>query len=125
MLSRVFYMVVFCVTALSLNAGFSFSEEIRYQSGGRRDPFVPIKTEVVISSDSVETHDTSMVIEGIIFDQKGSSVVVVGGEPYKVGERVSGKKVVAIQRAYVLMEDQTGKQNEYWVSESERPLSSK
>jgi len=125
MLSKLICLAAFCAAALSLNAGFSFSEEIRYQSGGRRDPFVPIKTVAVISSDSAETQDTSMILEGIIFDQKGSSVLVVGGEPYKVGESVSGKKVVAIHQSYVVMEDQNGKQNEYWVSESERPLSSK
>ena len=124
MVNRFFCAITFFVLMMSTNAGFSFSEEIRYQSGGRRDPFVHIKTAAIISPDATESHDTSIIIEGIVFHQTGSSVVVVGGEPYKVGESVSGKKVTAIHRSYVLMEDQNGKQNEYWVSESERPLSS-
>ncbi len=106
-----------------LNPGFSFSEEIRYQSGGRRDPFLPINSASVQTA--AYAAEVTIVVEGIIFDKKGGSVVVIKGEAYKVGDTVEGRKVTAIYPSKVTFQDQDGKQNDYWISESEKQLSSK
>ncbi len=112
------------VSALTiLNPGFSFSEEIRYQSGGRRDPFVPIKAGAVQTV--AQAAEVAIVVEGIIYDKKGASVIVVKGDAYKVGDTVEGRKVTAIYPSKVTFQDQDGKQNDYWISESEKQLSSK
>ncbi len=106
-----------------VNPGFSFSEEIRYQSGGRRDPFLPIKSGSVQTA--TQSADFAIVVEGIIFDKKGSSVIVVKGEAYKIGDTVEGRKVTAIYPSKATFQDKDGKQNDYWISESEKQLSSK
>lgn len=114
---------VFFIVATLLNPGFSFSEEIRYQSGGRRDPFLPIKSGSVQTV--AQAAEVAIVVEGIIYDKKGASVIVVKGEAYKVGDTVEGRKVTAIYPSKVTFQDKDGKQNDYWISESEKQLSSK
>ena len=101
---------------LILNAGFSFSEEIRYQPGGRRDPFVPIRRNAVIAATI-----NSFKIEGILYDRKGESLVTIHSETYKVGDTVNEHKIVAIHPNKIIVELK-GVQNEYWISSSDEDL---
>lgn len=115
--------LIFFSALTILNPGFSFSEEIRYQSGGRRDPFLPIKSGSVQAV--AQAAEVAIIVEGIIYDKKGASVIVVKGDAYKVGDIVEGRKVAVIYPSKVTFQDQDGKQNDYWISESEKQLSSK
>lgn len=115
--------VVFFSALVIFNPGFSFPEEIRYQSGGRRDPFMPVKSTPLQAVG--QTPQVSIVVEGIIYDKKGASVIVVQGDAYKVGDTIEDRKVTAIYPSRVTFQDQDGKQSDYWISESEKQLSSK
>lgn len=105
---------------LICNSGFSFSEEIRYQAGGKRDPFIPINTVVVEA-----TAEQTVNIEGIIYDRNGASVVVVDGEPYRSGEMIGDLKVGEIHSSHVIIEAKDGSRQEYWISESAEQLLSR
>lgn len=68
------------------------AEEIRYHSSDRRDPFLAL-----IGSDRMRTAASDELgVEGIIFDPRGDSYAVIGGEIYREGEEVAGSKIVHI-----------------------------
>ena len=74
------------------------AEEGLYNARGRRDPFVPLVTLMSRSSSglvSVEGVD-DISIEGILFDRKKGSVIIVNGAVLKEGERHGGLKVLKI-----------------------------
>jgi len=101
---------------LILNPAFSFSEEIRYQSGDRRDPFVPIRRNAAIAATI-----NAFKIEGILYDRKGKSLVTIHGETFKVGDIVNEQVIVAIHPNKIVVELK-GVQSEYWISGSEEDL---
>lgn len=83
-----FFLLVFSGIFPVAEAG-----EIRYDSAGRRDPFVPLMGLEALRSG---TQGDSLSIEGIIYDPKGDSYAVIAGEAYKEGEDVEGVKLVRI-----------------------------
>ena len=101
---------------LGVNTRFSFSEEIRYQSGDRRDPFIAVNR--TIAPGSVEA---GIKVEGIIYDVNGKSIVVIRGEPYKVGDVVGDQKIVAIHQSKIVA-SLKGVESEYWISSEEKEL---
>lgn len=101
----------------TVNPSLSFSEEIRYQSGERRDPFVAIDRAASTAVNS----ETGMKIEGILFDPSGKSMVVIGGETYKVGDLVGDQKIIAIQSNKIIAMSKKG-ETHYWISSEEQKL---
>lgn len=75
------------------------ADEIAYDPHGKRDPFVPLVT--LTSKDStglmgVESVD-ELSIEGLVYDSKNGSIVVINGSVLKEGDEVSGVKVLKIK----------------------------
>ena len=74
-----------------------------YDSHGKRDPFVPLvtltsrETTGIVSIESAE----DINIEGIVYDPKGS-VVIVNGSLMKEGQELGNIKVVKIRPDGVL-----------------------
>ncbi len=108
-------LLFFCL----LNPMFSFSEEIRYQSGDRRDPFIPVNR-----NNPVSTVVSGIKVEGIIYDKNGKSLVVIHGEMYKVGDTVDGQKIVAIYPNKIVAQAK-GVNSDYWISGAEQQLAQK
>lgn len=73
--------------------------ESLYNAHGKRDPFVPLVTLMSRSSSglvSVEGPD-DISIEGIVFDSKKGSIIIVNGAVLKEGEQYGGLKVLKIK----------------------------
>ena len=83
---------LFFVVIFSLIFPIALAKEIRYDSAGRRDPFVPLTGFEAFS----EGHGDSLSVEGIIYDPNGSSYAVIGGEAYKEGQEIEGVKLIRI-----------------------------
>ena len=92
---------------------FSFSEDIRYQAGDRRDPFIPINQTPVVTAESVLVA-AGIQIEGIIYEARGNSMVVIHGETYKVGDTVENQQIIAIHSSSIVVMVQ-GSEREYWI----------
>ncbi len=78
-----------------------FAAEIRYDNGGRRDPFTPL-----IGPNGALTYKfnpTDLNIEGIIYDPRGTSLVLLNGEFYKEGQTVKNATVISIFKDRVLL----------------------
>ena len=75
------------------------TEQASYDAHGKRDPFVPLVTLTTKQAAGllgVESID-EIVIEGIVYDPKHGSVVVVNGSILKEGEDLGNVKVIRIQ----------------------------
>ncbi len=91
----------------------AFAEEIRYDSGGRRDPFVALVGPG--GTMAVKSNPGDLNIEGIIFDPKnGGSLVLVNGEFYKEGQSVNKATIVSIFKDRVIMR-QDDETKELWI----------
>src|SRR5437588_34548 len=82
----------------------AFSEQIHYDSGNRRDPFTPLLGPGAARNSKSKS---DLHIEGIIYDAKSSSLVLINGEFYKAGDKVNNATVVSIfkDRVVLQMED--------------------
>ena len=69
----------------------------KYESSGRRDPFMPLVTSDgrLVKLDS-DTGESGISVEGIVFDQKGLSYALVNGKVVRVGDAVGDYQVLSI-----------------------------
>lgn len=75
------------------------AEQVSYDSHGKRDPFMPLVTltsRVASGLVGIENSDDIMV-EGIVFDPKKGSVVIINGSVLKEGEEFGNLKVLKIR----------------------------
>lgn len=73
--------------------------ETLYNSHGKRDPFLPLVTLTTKESSGllgVESID-EIVVEGIVYDPKNGSIVIVNGSVLKEGEDIGNVKVLEIK----------------------------
>ena len=92
-----FVIALLIISITSVRPGLSASE-YKYDSRGRRDPFVPLITSGIRPSlglMSVEGIE-DVKLEGIIFDPFGKSIAVLNGEIVKEGDRTYNVEIVKI-----------------------------
>ncbi len=70
-----------------------------YDARGKRDPFVQLVTATTRHAGGFSGAETTddLVIEGVVYDPKSGSVVIVNGALLREGEEVGGVKVVRIK----------------------------
>ena len=79
-----------------------FGEEIRYDSQGRRDPFIPlVGPDGRVVRNTLDISDFK--IEGVIFDPNGGSVVLIDGQFYKEGDNINGLNIISIMKDRVIL----------------------
>ena len=83
----------FLLGVLGLFFSLAFAEETRYDKQEIRDPFVPLRSPQTEGDAGLQ--DT-LAVEGIVYDPRGGSYAVIGGEIYKEGEEFQGTKIVRI-----------------------------
>ncbi len=76
----------------------AFSEEPAYDPHGRRDPLIPLVTLTAKASTGLAAVESieDVTIEGVVYDPKAGSVVVVNGSVMKEGEESGNIKVLQI-----------------------------
>jgi hypothetical protein len=88
-----FGMILSCFNA------FAADEPAQYDAHGKRDPFVPLVTLTMREAPGligVETAD-ELNVEGIVYDDKKGSVVVINGSVLREGEELGAVKVLKIK----------------------------
>jgi hypothetical protein len=78
--------------------GFA-ADEIAYDPHGHRDPFAALVTLTSKESSGlmgIESVD-EVLIEGVVYDPKNGSIIVINGSVLKEGDEVSGVKVIQIK----------------------------
>lgn len=75
------------------------ADESLYNPRGKRDPFMPLVSLNSRSSGGITgvENEGDVVIEGIVYDAKKGSVVIVNGVVLRSGDEVGSVKVLKIQ----------------------------
>ena len=78
-------------------------EDFVYDSQGKRNPFIPLITSggKLLKLDA-DKSENNLLLEGIIYDQKGISYAIVNGEVIKTGDSILGYQVLKIENNKVL-----------------------
>lgn len=96
---------ILCLTFGTLFSGpaLKAEEEVVYDPQGRRDPFVPLVTADSRSASGLVGIESAedVHVEGIVYDPKGS-MVIVNGSLMREGEESANLKVVSIKPGGVL-----------------------
>ena len=100
-------MIKYMIVSLILCAfGFIFSyaqEEFVYDAKNKRDPFIPLVTsDGRLLKLEQEEGTQGLLLEGIIYDDKGISCAIVNGEVVRVGDKAGGFQVLKIQKDKVV-----------------------
>lgn len=93
----------------------AFAEEIRYDSGARRDPFIPLIGEGgMLAAKGFDPNGLN--VEGIIFDPIEGSMVLINGELYKQGDHVLNANIINIFNDRVIF-SQDDEEKTIWIRE--------
>lgn len=82
-----------------------------YNGHDKRDPFYPMVSdqgEFLASVEKTESLNSELTLEGIVWDERGGSVAIIGGAVVQQGERVGMYQVKTIQKASVLLQSEGG-----------------
>jgi hypothetical protein len=116
-LLRVFVLGELGITVLlGFFSPLAAGEEIVYDSGGRRNPFVPLIGAGAIAQSSSQVKTTDLVVDGIIYDPTGGSIVVIKGESYKEGAQIKNITIVSILKDRVILK-QNDAEKVLWIRE--------
>ncbi|MCX5715251.1 MAG: hypothetical protein NT033_10770 [Candidatus Omnitrophica bacterium] len=99
---RAVFILMFFVCLVVFVCRYVFAQErFTYDQKGKRNPFIPLITADgrLVQLDAVEDkRSDDILVEGIIYDEKGVSFAVVNSNVVKVGDRVLGFEVMAIEK---------------------------
>lgn len=90
-------LITFDIICLDLSA-FA-TEAVTYDGHAKRDPFVPLVTDSSQQASGllgVESID-EVVIEGVVYDPKKGSIVIVNGSVLREGEESGSVKVLQVK----------------------------
>lgn len=109
---RRIFLVILCFALFSSSV---IAETIRYDRGERRDPFLPlVGPEGIVNTKKFDPTDIN--IEGIIYDPRGESMVLINGEFYKQGDNVKNANIISIFEDRIIL-GQSDEQKTIWIRE--------
>jgi hypothetical protein len=103
------------VMLLPMTSELFAASEVLYDSGNRRDPFVPLDGE---ENTLVTATSSGVKLEGIIYDPGERSMAILNGKAYQRGETVGDAKVVKIFKDHVVISVE-GEEKTLWIREEE------
>ncbi len=92
----------------------SAAEEIRYEHGERRDPFISLVEPGGVVRKGVST--SGLNIEGIIYDPKAGSIALINGQPYKEGDSIDNLNLISILKDRIILA-QDDEEKILWIRE--------
>ena len=104
---------IFLLSAVYYPLSILLAEEAKfvYNSHNKRDPFYPIVSEqgeFLASTETAGNRNGDLALEGIVWDEKGSSAAIINGVIVQQGEKIEMYRVRTIQKTTVLLENGEG-----------------
>ena len=90
-----------------------FAEAVTYESDGRRDPFLPL---IGPGGLLTKAPKKGLMVEGIIYDPFGTSMVIVGDETYQEGDNLYGSNLISILQDRIIV-SQDDEEATIWIHE--------
>lgn len=91
------------------------AEPVKYDAGDRRDPMVPLIGPGGMPI-AKKTGPGDYNIEGIIYDPKSGSMVLINQEFYKEGDRIGDANLISIFKDRIIL-SQDDKEKAIWIRE--------
>lgn len=96
---RLFHILIVVLLLALFEFSLAFAEEFRYDSHGKRDPFISSQEEV-----GGQLGFGELQLEGVIVDPKGNSYAIVNNEIIREGDLLQGFLLKKIESTKVLFE---------------------
>ena len=81
-----------------------YSAEVVYESGGRRDPFIPlVSAKGGLTNGGEKKSANDYRVEGIVFDPREGSFALINGKFYKKGDQIDRAQLVGIAKDKVIL----------------------
>ena len=103
-------LILSLIAILPIIKAVQAKEVFTYDSKGKRDPFVPLIGEAYVLSEVEELELSELILEGIIYDPKDVSYVLINGKTLEVAHIIGGFKIIRIFHDGVVVE-KNGNQN--------------
>lgn len=102
-LIRIFFLWILLPAFGMIMPVGAFADEPAYQAREKRDPFTPLVTTSTRQSPGLMGVEgiNDLTIEGIVYDPKKGSIVIVNGTVLKEGEELGGIKIKKIEKSGV------------------------
>lgn len=103
--SVIFIVVIFMSISIIFTQYQLSAFEYKYESGDKRDPFIPLiisQRRVALGLEAVETIE-DVKFEGVIFDPVGKSMAVLNGEIVKEGDKAHNVEIVKIYEGAITL----------------------
>lgn len=94
-------LVLGLAVGVSLLSTAHAAEEIRYDSGSRRDPFIALVGPEGVIKQSFNS--SGLNLEGVIYDPKSGSLALINGQFYRQGDHVEQAILTRIQKDRVTL----------------------
>jgi hypothetical protein len=105
-------MVIFT----ALHSAVLKADEIIYDSGGRRNPFIPLIGAGAESKSSPQVKTSDLIVDGIVYDPSGGSIAIIKGESYREGSQINNITIVSILKDRVILK-QNDAEKVLWIRE--------
>ncbi len=100
-----------------LNGKIAKADEVAYDSGGRRNPFIPLTASGQFSEMSAGSKD--LRLEGVIYDPRQQSLAIFSGKAYREGEKIGEVVILKIYKNKVDIRTDTEEQT-LWLHGDEK-----
>lgn len=94
------------LTAIAVTPSLLWSENFKYDSQNKRDPFRPLvdRDGNILPEVRPVTAAVELNLEGIVWSKKGDSYAILGGSVVRAGDFLGDYKVKAIEKSRVILE---------------------
>lgn len=115
--NKLIFPALICFALFSL---LSAQEEFKYNTQGKRDPFIPLVTPdgKLLNPEPAENNKQELILEGIIYDKNGISYAIINGSVIKTGEKTGDFQVLKIDKNKVIF-IKDGQLSEFKLKEEE------
>lgn len=105
MCMRIVWVVVFCAVIIGIAAFFGHCDDVKYESFGRRDPFVPLVGSERPAYSGLEniTSADDVKLEGIAISSGGKPKAILNGEIVKENQKIGQLEIKKIARKEVVI----------------------
>lgn len=99
------YLAIILCVWMVIMANFTRGDDFRYDSKGRRDPFVPLigPDRVAVAGIEDVTSIADVNLEGIAAGARGTKVAIINGEMLREGERIGNLEMKKIRGTSVTL----------------------
>ncbi|MDD5006066.1 MAG: general secretion pathway protein GspB [Candidatus Omnitrophica bacterium] len=97
------YPLFLFITFLIIVDSIAQEKVVKYDSGNKRNPFIPIVTnDGQLLNVQNDENDIDLNLEGIAYDKNGQSMAIINGEVLRKNDAIGSVKIIEIRKDSVV-----------------------